>query len=363
MPRNKSKKAGTARTSAKRNQQKKGSRTPNTRQQAMQLRKQFAPVATGAKVSTGSARFQNVGSKGDIRVSHSEYVCNIPGSTAFASTAYAINAGNPIIFPWLAQIASRFESYRFNSLTIRLLTRAPTSTGGIQVLAVDYDAVDPAPLTMAQARSYRSSVAGAPWEDITFQASKEDLSKEKSNFIRIGAAVPTGTDIRLYDIGNLFVITDGQAATTVISELVVSYDITLMTPQLTGFDGLCARESGTAGLTASVLFGTDSSIDPQSSLPVSVNAAGDTMTFQTAGTYLIVGNLTGTVFVATSFGNTGTVLSYGGGAVTNAAATSVVGWTYVDALPGQTWKPTITSCTTCTAIGWRIASFDKAVFA
>jgi len=328
----------------------------------MQMRKQFAPVAFGDKVSTGSARFQNVGNKGDIRVAHSEYVCNIPGSTTYAVTSYSLNPGNPVLFPWLAQIASRFESYRFNSLTIQLLTRAPTSTGGIQVLAMDYDAADAAPLTMAQARSYRSSVAGAPWEDITFRSAREDLSKEKSNFVRLGVSIPTGTDVRLYDIGTLFVITDGQAATTVISELVVSYDITLMTPQLSGFDGLCARSAGTAGLTAAILFGTDAQLDSQGSLPVTINAAGNTMTFQVAGTFLVSGTITGTVIVATSFGNAGTVTSYGGVATTNAGQTSTVGYTYIDALPGQTWMPTITSCTSATATAWRIASFDKTVF-
>lgn len=348
------KKAGTA------SSKKKGGSTSASRSQGMQLRKQSAPVASGSQVATGSAKFQNLGTKGDIRVSHSEYVTTIPGSVLFAATQYQINPGNPVLFPWLSQIATRFESYSFNSLTIRLLTRAPTSIGGVQVLTVDYDAADASPQTMAQARSYRSAVAGAPWEDISFTASKEDLHKQKSNFVRTGVSLPTGTDIRLYDIGELFVITEGQAATTVISELVVSYDITLMTPQLSGFDGLCTRINGGSALTASVLFGTSPTADAQGSLPFTF-VGNNTVVFQTAGTYLVQMYLTGTVMVATSIINGGTVTSGAGLVAVPAAATSAIGWTYLTVLPGQTWIPSITSATTVVTSQFSIASFDPHV--
>jgi len=315
-----------------------------------------AYVSQSKRVTNSGPRISQSGSLGDIRVCHEEYVGTITGSVAFAATAYEINPGNPILFPWLAQIAARYESYRFNKLQVRLNARCATSTIGIQVLTVDYDASDPAPTSMVQARAYRSCVADVPWQHLMFSAVGEDLHKAKTNYVRVAASQPAGTDIKLYDVGNLFVIREGQASTDVISEVVVTYDVSLMTPQQDGLSGLSASTSGSAGLTASVLFGTNAVVDTDSTLPITINAAGDTVTFEVACELLASGWLVGTTLVGT-FTNAGTATCTTLNAVLNSAGTQDMGLIRIVASAGQTWKPAITSAAAVSTSTWKITSY------
>jgi hypothetical protein len=86
----------------------------------------------------------------------------------------------------------------------------------------------------------------------------EDLNKQKSYFVRPGSA-PVGTDIKLYDVGNLYVITSGVTTSGgTCGELYVEYDVLLMTPifEPNSTSGMWVNAAGT-GCTAAVPMGTD----------------------------------------------------------------------------------------------------------
>jgi hypothetical protein len=301
-----------------------------------------APVATTRSVTTVKPRMRS-GASGDLTVHHREFVRDVAGSIAFATVSYPINPGQVTLFPWLSSIAARYESYRFNSLRFALNTTAPTSATGTVVLAIDYDALDVAPASKTQIMSYRSAVRGAPWQDTALSAMPEDIHRATSLYTRTTTAVPAAADLKTYDVGNLFVATQGQGAATVIAELYVEYDVTLLTPQLDSGFGSGLRSVGTAGLAANVFFGTNASIDADSTIAATIVGTGDVLTFSQDFSGLLILSAVGTVLSA---------LAPGGSAPTNLVSlsagtnnTTMVGVWKVVAIVGQTLVPTITETT------------------
>lgn len=171
---------------------------------------------------------------GDTRVQHREYITDVTAGSGAASPfnlqSYPVNPGQSTVFPWLSKLAHNFESYRFRKLRFIYETEAPSSLGGSLILAVDYDASDSPPINKQQALAYRESVRSAPWTECCHTSLVEDLSKLKSHYVRAGVQ-PTNTDIKTYDVGNLFVITQGVTTSgAVCGELYVEYDVELLTP-------------------------------------------------------------------------------------------------------------------------------------
>lgn len=210
-----------------------------------------APVAMSKVVRTPVPRRFDTLRNGDCHIVHREYISDILASSGspsvFGLTQYSINPGQSEMFPWLAAIAGRFESYRFASLRFDYETEAPSSLGGTLVLSVDYDASDAPPTSKQQALAYRNTVRSAPWTPCCHESDREDLAKQNSYFVR-PAGQPVGTDIKLYDVGNLNVITQGvTTAGATCGELYVEYDVLLMTPVLEAFarDGYISAATGT----------------------------------------------------------------------------------------------------------------------
>jgi len=170
---------------------------------------------------------------GDCLITHREYIQDIvaPSTGAsFNATQLAINPGQSTTFQWLSKIAANFESYKFKRLVFDYETEAPSSLGGTLVMAVDYDASDPVPTTKQVALATRGAVRSAPWSPCCHRSIKEDLEKQKSYFVRPGLQ-PANTDIRLWDVGNLNVITQGISSNSATcGELYVEYTVLLMTP-------------------------------------------------------------------------------------------------------------------------------------
>jgi len=172
-------------------------------------------------------------------------------------------------FPWLAGIAKNYESYIFNRLAVYYKSEASSSLGGSAFLTIDYDAVDAAPATKAIALSYRSAVRSSPWNNCELICETKDLHKNKSNFVRAGSQ-PSGTDLKTYDIANLYFGSESVAGSGVtLGEIWVEYDVSLFTPshapteQLVINGGYITYSDG--GLTPLNPFGTSAAVDIQAS--------------------------------------------------------------------------------------------------
>lgn len=242
---------------------------------------------------------------GDILIRHREYVQDATGSAAFSASSLAINPGLPGTFPWLSTLARSFESYRFEKLSILYETQSPTTSAGKALLAVDYDASDAAPTTKQQAMAYRSSVSAPVWSDCEHNSLKEDLEKRKSYYVRSGA-LDANSDVKLYDIGNLFVCSQGS--TGLVGEIYIDYVVRLMTPQL-GKVGVGQAIYGIfTGTSNAAPYANRSGILPATVISTGTTTSTSTWTFTQPWEGYVSFALTGTTLGNMTPGGTATQL-------------------------------------------------------
>lgn len=180
---------------------------------------------------TGEAKVYRSGND-TCRIKHRELVATISGSTDFTiQKSFALNPGLSTSFPWLSTQAQAWERYRFNKLRYCYYTRTGTSVPGSLLMAPDFDAADPAPISEAIASSYEYCEEDAPWKDICCNLPTKALMGDmKEKYIRSGALQPN-QDVKTYDAGNLFVCTiDGTGVGW--GKLWVEYEVTLYNPQV-----------------------------------------------------------------------------------------------------------------------------------
>lgn len=323
----------------------------------------YAPVAQSKLMRTNKAQISGsrYSDDGRIIVRHREYIADISGSVAFSATSFSINPGLPGSFPWASQLCFDYESYLFVRLSFEFETAKSTATSGSLMLAIDFDAADDAPTSKSQMMSYHNAVRSPVWSECCYESDRNDLQKfGVQRYLRYGA-LAANRDIKTYDVGNLFVGTQGCADTTVLGELYVTYELVLMTPQfsLTSMiNAFSAKIVGATGISRSAPFGTAAVVTGG----LSVSALNGTITFNRIGKFIMTYYAAGTVFNGTPV-NTGTAFSASGSNLNDGAAINNIGWWYVVVTAiGQTvildWT---TVATTVTAASVWIGAFDYAI--
>lgn len=190
---------------------------------------QRAPVATSRRTTTNKPRMTT--QTNGTTVTHREFIGDIAGSVDYATNGYALNPGLASTFPWLSKIAANYESYVFRKLSFQYETAVATTTAGTVMMAVDYDATDLAPTSKQSLMAYAQAQRSAPWQESSFNCRGGDLTKfARERYIRTSSG---GGDLKTYDVGNLFVATQGTPATD-LGELYVTYTVILRTPQVGG---------------------------------------------------------------------------------------------------------------------------------
>lgn len=290
-----------------------------------------APVSYGVVEHIAGPKIAR-SKNGDIRVAHREYLGEVTGQTAFTSVQYRVQPGSSRTFPWLSSTARRFEKYRINNLRFCYETDCSTATAGTVMLIPDFDSTDNAPVTKSQALQYRSSARGAAWTKFTSDFKKEDLQALPQYYIT-GNAPPSGTDVKLYQVANMFLCVAGMAGAAVVGELWVEYDISLITPD----NSSLSYDKSTGTVTS-----------PSAAAPLGT-AIGDTGVLSAldytwlTGTTLVIneawrGNvnwlLTGTVLTGATItgGTVGDALIAD---VLNSAATSELLFKFINVVPGD----------------------------
>lgn len=312
-----------------------------------------APVALTKINRTGVPQMSRL-SNGDLVVSHREFLRDIPGSSGFNVSKLAVNPGLSEAFPWLSQMATLYESYCFEKLDFEFQTMSPTTESGSVMMAIDYDASDPAPIDKQQMASYRGYARSAPWENFKQISRREDLSKRKTSYVRNGG-LNANEDVKLYDVGNLFVATQGQTTpANSVGELYASYRVKLMTPQLNNpalGNSKSSSFTDASGQPAVTVPGSNAPLSISGSLPGVL-----TITASSAYQCLLAGLLLGTS-TALTLGGTAAITETVN--VTNTAGTNTSVNAEVSFLAGQTL--TITSGGTPTAIDLRLGQYNNAL--
>lgn len=284
----------------------------------------------------------NLGGR-SITISHREYIQDVSGTVLFTALPFPVNPGRDICFPWLADLASRYERYQFSKLRFLYEPRCPTTMAGTVVLAFDYDALDAAPTTKQDVYSYHHCAQSAAWDDCALISDTAILRNRGILFNRLGA-IPAGSDLKTYDLANVYMCTSGFAAPAVVGELFVEYTVTLSEPQ-TVSNVQSAVLSASDGLDSTHLFGTCTKTGL-----LDITTTTDTITFNQDWSGLLNYYCHGTVLDTTGYASAGsTAIITLRSRVTEAGATKATFAASVKALRGQTVNLQITAATLASA--------------
>jgi hypothetical protein len=176
------------------------------------------------------------------------------------------------------------------------------------MIAVDFDASDSAPTNKQQLMSYHNAVRSAAWAESKYEASAQDLVKfGTQRFVRSGA-LSANQDIKTFDVGNLYVATQGCPIAS-IGELYLSYDVEFMTPQsntYNDYNAISAKVVAGSSVSRTAIYGTG----PTVTGGLGVSANSNTLTFPSAGQWLVHFYLTGANWNNNTPAQSGTVDSY-----------------------------------------------------
>lgn len=207
----------------------------------------------------GPPQVRNSKGKGFI-VRHREFIQDIVSSTAFVNVisptevtpGYAINPGNPALFPWLSKLAENFEQWIPRGIVLEYKTTSTDLAGsaaapgiGAVIMATDYNTYNPAFGNKAQMENYEFAQSCKPSLTMLHQVetARSDTTIHEM-YTRTGP-VPAGADSRLYDLGNFQIATVGmQSVGFAIGELWISYEIEFRKPKIE--IGEPASSNGTA---------------------------------------------------------------------------------------------------------------------
>jgi hypothetical protein len=271
-----------------------------------------------------------------VKLKHREFLGDVISSAtagAFSIKDYAINPGLVASFPWMSDVVgASFQQYRINGMTFEFrsmssdaLNSTNTALGSV-VMATDYDSKD---VTFASKQAMENTEYGVsckPSMNMMHAIEcQRNMTAVSELYIR-AFAVPSGADIRLYDLGRFSIATIGCQGTSVnLGELWVSYDIDVFKAieQVPNYLSPCAHYSLLTGFAAaSAPFGSAPSL-LSSSLLNAQDSIGLTFTanrmswpadIQVGATYVVIYGL----YASTSAAITVPVLTSGGGMYMNA---------------------------------------------
>jgi hypothetical protein len=148
----------------------------------------------------------------------------------FVPVVFDLNPGLADSFPWLSVIAQQYELFRFNKLRYIFKTSRTTSTTGMHVMGVDYDAADAQPGSILDLMNFAGSAESQIWANNMLTVSVD----RKQRFVRTSAQ-PTGTSIHDYDLGLLYLAATTEGANDLAPSgfIFVEYEVEFFKPTVT----------------------------------------------------------------------------------------------------------------------------------
>jgi hypothetical protein len=233
---------------------------------------------------------------------HREYLGEISSSTDFSAQIFNVNPGLSSAFPYLASIASSFQEYRFRGLVYEYKSSSATAlvsgtntAMGVVMLAAQYRADAPVFVNKVEMLNEMWSVDCKPSENVLLPIECNPKENPMNiQYVRTGAA--TG-DVKLYDLCNVVVATQGSQSSNIIGELWVSYEIELFKPAVTPSGGIIAASHFRLSSSATDVFGVAGGVPIYN--PLSLVNSARTITFPggTTGTFVVVVNWAGVAAV------------------------------------------------------------------
>jgi len=207
---------------------------PNQRQRRFQKQQNQQPQKTTSRRKKRGNRGQQTnntsyggpfnmakGTSRDYRCVIAEETIGLQASNDSANfgvlNTYNINPGNATTFPLLSQEAAVFETYKFEYLEFYSVPSVSGYAAGGQTgsvsLSVDFNAAHAQPVSYTAAVDLDPADEDLPCNDLRIILPPEKMHAQNiAKFIRTGG-LPGSSDIKTYDVGNLFVCAEGLSAT------------------------------------------------------------------------------------------------------------------------------------------------------
>jgi hypothetical protein len=252
--------------------------------------------ATDGEVGSAIPHVVNLGEQRTF-ISHREFLGNVRGTTEdFSIRTYELNPGLDDTFPWAFAISNSFTSYEIKGMVFeyRSLSSEYTATPymGYVAMGTQYNALDPTFTSKKVLLNSEYANSTKPSKNLLhpIECHRDQIPNDHL-YVRSGDA-PTGSDIRLYDLGKFSIATGGQSSSGVIGELWVSYEIELYTPKLASAVGsLVNADHWTGGNASAGLLALAGAVKAGGSkIGLTINPTTGLVTFPksvSSGTYMI----------------------------------------------------------------------------
>jgi len=233
----------------------------------------------GAGSASGDVNASFGSTSDGVRIRHLEFIQDVTtGSSSgiFNNVAIPLNPGLAQIMPYLASIAQNFEEYRFNGIVFEFVsTTSPynsSSAMGSVVMAMEYNPLAPAFNNKQSMENSDFAVSARFDKNMMYGVECREFT-QNAYLTRYQSATP----LNAYDSG-LFQIATAPSSSfptsSVVGELWVSYDVSLLRPRISparfGFAHVTVTGTGTAGTSwGTMTFVVNSAIGTLSGLNAS----------------------------------------------------------------------------------------------
>jgi len=171
------------------------------------------------------------------RVRHREFIGNIispPTPDVFNNTSYRLAVDNKTLFPWLAELAARYQKVKYHGMVFYYKTTSTdyNNSGTVQ-LAVNYNATEEEYTSTAQMLNSMFSTSTKPSVSAAAPIECDPNTMPKGGYyVRHPLSVNSDTDLRMSTVGTLNVATEGLTlpSGTVLGQLWCTYDVELLYP-------------------------------------------------------------------------------------------------------------------------------------
>lgn len=222
-------------------------------------------------------------------ITHREFISDIKSGTAgsFSINKFPIQPGLANSFPWLNSIAQQYSQYivhgmifEFKSTSSDALNSTNTALGSVN-MAVQYNANDIDPVNKQQMENLAFSTSGKPSQ--SFMMGVEcayNQTQQPILNVRVGGTTASNTDLRFFDMGNMYISVSGmQAANVTVGELYVTYQIEFMKEKMGNSPDLVAHYQLGGTISNTAPWGTPSLSSTSNFRGIELDNATATITF------------------------------------------------------------------------------------
>jgi len=233
-----------------------------------------------------------------VVIRHKEFICQVSGSANFTvQREFPLNPGLSSTFPWLANIATRFQEYTIRGMVFHYVptsgsySASGTSLGSV-MLQTTYRATDSAPGSKVEMLNEYWSNEVVPCESMAHPIECDPKENPFAvHYVRSGALV--NSEPLLYDVGKTFLATSGMSTTGVVGDLWVTYEVELKKPMIsssvTATSNTYLASWANPSMTTPVFFNSAPTFQ-EGNLPITLAGATVTLPPGISGAYAMTFN-------------------------------------------------------------------------